>query len=56
MPKVQRFSQKMLYNIENLKTRGHSIQQIARKLDITPTDVKNGLDKIYDEEWKHEIS
>lgn len=44
----------MLFNIEDLKARGRSIKEIAKELKITPTDVKNGLAKIYEEEMKEE--
>lgn len=47
---VQRFSKKLLFQIEDLKTKGNSIKQIAKKLKITPTDVQNGLNKIYEME------
>ena len=46
------FSQKMLYEIEDRKTKGHSINKIARDLKITPTVVKNGLNKLYENEMK----
>ena len=49
---VQRFSKKLLFQIEDMKVKGHSITQIAKKLKITPTDVKNGLNKLYEQEEK----
>lgn len=47
---VQRFSKKLLIQIEDLKMKGNSIKQIAKKLEITPTDVQNGLNKIFEME------
>lgn len=51
---VQRFSKKLLIQIEEMKAKGNSVKQIAIKLKITPTDVQNGLNKIYEEEFKEE--
>lgn len=51
---VKRFSKKLLIQIEDLKMKHYSISQIAKKLKITPTDVKNGLSKIYEDELKQE--
>lgn len=50
MSKVKRFSKEMLFKIEDRKAKGDSIEQIARKLKITVTDVKNGLNKIFADE------
>ncbi|ADY55148.1 hypothetical protein Sgly_0791 [Syntrophobotulus glycolicus DSM 8271] len=49
---VHRFSKKILFQIEDMKIKGNSIKQIAKKLKITPTDVKNGLNKIYEQEFR----
>lgn len=54
MAKVQRFSKKLLFEIEDMKVKGNSINQIAKKLKITPTDVQNGLNKIFKDEMKSE--
>lgn len=51
---IKRFSKKILIEIEDRKMKGHSISKIARDLKITQTDVKNGLNKIYEEEMKDE--
>lgn len=40
----------MLFQIEDLKIKGKSIEQIAKKLKITSKDVKNGLNKIFEME------
>ena len=50
---VKRFSKKMLIAIEDGHAKGDSIKQIAKKLKITPTDVKNGLNKIYEDEMNN---
>jgi DNA-binding CsgD family transcriptional regulator len=47
---VQRFSKKLLFQIEDMKAKGNSVNQIAKKLKITPTDVQKGLAKIYEQE------
>lgn len=47
------FSKKMLFEIEDRKMKGYSISRIAKELKITPTDVKNGLNKLYEEEMKY---
>lgn len=54
--KVDRFSSKMLFKIEDFHAKGNSIQQIARKLKITPTDVRNGLNRIFAEEMGKEAA
>jgi DNA-binding NarL/FixJ family response regulator len=51
---VDRFSKKMLFQIEDLKMKGQSINQIAKKLNISTIDVKNGLNKIFEDEMKAE--
>jgi hypothetical protein len=43
----------VLSEIEDRKMKGHSINKIAKDLKITPTDVKNGLNKLYEEEMKN---
>lgn len=50
---VKRFSNKMLIAIEDGHAKGDSIKQIAKKLKITPTDVKNGLNRIFEDEIKN---
>lgn len=51
---VERFSKKLLIQIEDMHMKHNSISQIAKKLKITPTDVKSGLNKIYEDEMKLE--
>lgn len=53
---VERFSKKLLIQIEDMHMKHNSIPQIAKKLKITPSDVKRGLNKIYEDEFKSEKS
>lgn len=47
---VKRFSKKLLFEIEDRKMKGSSINKIAKDLKITTADVKNGLNKIFEQE------
>jgi DNA-binding MarR family transcriptional regulator len=52
MRKVKRFSKKILAEIEDMNCKNYSVKQISKTLGITPTDVKDGIQKIYEAECK----